>query len=320
MGKWKAIIPIALALVIASTLTVFLYKWVKTQTAPKEEDVQAESKTVSVVVAVVDLPWGTKLEPKMIDTLPYLKESLPPGYSSSPESLEGRVLISPVRQNQPILESSLAPDSVTTGGVSAVVTPGKRALAVKGDKVIGLSGFIRPGNRVDVLVTITVPKTEEQIIEDISSQYITEDEMKLRWRSIDDYSMKSKCVNRSIEHEITKTVLEDILVLATGTEIQEHSESGEPHSVDVYTLEVTPEEGEKLAFAATKGKLQFALRNVTDREIVLTNGASIHGTVASFSPKEKKKTKTRRQEKKDKKATFTVREVINGDMVTVKIY
>ena len=312
MGKWKAIIPIALALVIASTLTIFLYKWVKTQTAPKEEDVQAESKTVSVVVAAVDLPWGTKLEPKMIDTLPYIKESLPPGYSSSPESLEGRVLISPVRQNQPILESSLAPDSVTTGGVSAVVTPGKRALAVKGDKVIGLSGFIRPGNRVDVLVTITVPpKTNKEIIEDISSEDISDDEMRLKWMMIDDYSKK----DRSIENEITKTVLEDILVLATGTEIQEHSESGEPHSVDVYTLEVTPEEGEKLAFAANKGKLQFALRNVTDRTTVLTNGASIHGMVDSFRPKKKKK--TRRQ---DKKATFTVREVINGDMVTVKIY
>jgi pilus assembly protein CpaB len=273
MGKRKAIIPIVLALVIASTLTIFLYKWVKTQTAPKE-DVQAESKTVSVVVAAADFPWGTKLEPKMIDTLPYIKESLPPGYSSSPESLEGRVLISPVRQNQPILESSLAPDSVTTGGVSAVVTPGKRALAVKGDKVIGLSGFIRPGNRVDVLVTITVPKTKK---------------------------------------EITKTVLEDVLVLATGIEIQENKEGGKPHSVDVYTLEVTPEEGEKLALASAMGKLHFALRNVLDRKTVLTEGATISGMVASF----RSKTKTGRQ---GKEAAVTVREVINGDMMTVKIY
>ncbi|MCK4425908.1 MAG: Flp pilus assembly protein CpaB, partial [Deltaproteobacteria bacterium] len=240
--------------------------------------VQAESKTVSVVVAAADLPWGTKLESKMTDTLPYLKESLPPGYSSSPESLEGRVLISPLRLNQPILEPCLAPVSVTTGGVSAIVTPGKRALAVKGDKVIGLSGFIRPGNRVDVLVTITVPKTKKEITK-----------------------------------EITKTVLEDVLVLATGIEIQENKEGGKPHSVDVYTLEVTPDEGERLALASARGKLHFALRNVTDRETVLTKGATISGTVASFRPK----TKTRRQ---NKKAAVTVREVINGDMVTVKIF
>lgn len=270
MGKWKAIVPIALALVIALTLTIFLYTWVKRQTTEKET-VQAESKTVSVVVAAADLPWGTKLESKMTDTLPYLKESLPPGYSSSPESLEGRVLISPLRLNQPILEPCLAPVSVTTGGVSAIVTPGKRALAVKGDKVIGLSGFIRPGNRVDVLVTITVPKTKK---------------------------------------EITKTVLENLLVLATGIEIQEKSEGGKPHSVDVYTLEVTPDEGERLALASAKGKLHFALRNVTDRETVLTKGATISGTVASFRPK----TKARRQ---GKKAAFVV-EVLNGDQVTRK--
>jgi hypothetical protein len=61
------------------------------------------------------------------------------------------------------------------------------------------------------------------------------------------------------------------------------------------------------------GKLHFALRNVTDRETVLTKGATISGTVASFRPK----TKTRRQ---NKKAAVTVREVINGDMVTVKIF
>jgi pilus assembly protein CpaB len=270
MGKWKVIIPIALSLVIALTLTISLYKWVKKQTTEKDA-VQAKQETVSIVVAAVDLPWGTKLESKMIKTLPYIKESLPPGYLSSTESLEGRVLISPLRPNQPILEPCLAPVSVTTGGVSAIVTSGKRALAVKGDKVIGLSGFIRPGNRVDVLVTITVPKTKE---------------------------------------EVTKTVLEDVLVLATGIEIQEKSEGGKPHSVDVYTLEVTPEEGERLALASAKGKLHFALRNVTDKETVLTKGATISGTVESFLPK----TKTRRQ---GKKAAFVV-EVINGDQVTRK--
>jgi pilus assembly protein CpaB len=82
----------------------------------------------------------------------------------------------------------------------------------------------------------------------------------------------------------TKTVLEDVLVLATGTEIEE-DEGGKPHSVDVYTLEVTPKEGEKLALAAAEGKLQFALRNVTDKETVLTWGATVPGTLASYRPK-----------------------------------
>jgi pilus assembly protein CpaB len=268
MGKWKAIIPLALALVIASSVTIFVYRWLKVETTHKEV-AKAETEVVPVAVAAADLPWGTKLAPEMVKTLPYFKESVPPGSFSYPESLTGRVLIGPVKQNEPVLEFRLAPDSVTVGGVSALVRPGRRAVAVKGDKVIGLSGFIRPANRVDVLVTITDPKNKM---------------------------------------EITKTVLEDVLVLATGTVIEENGEDGKPHPVDVYTLEVSPEEGEKLSLAATKGKLHFALRNVTDKETVLTKGATVSKTLASFRPK--RKTSSTRP-------VFTV-EIIEGDKMVKK--
>ena len=52
--------------------------------------------------------------------------------------------------------------------------------------------------------------------------------------------------------------------------------------MDVYTLEVTPEEGEKLALADAKGRLQLALRNATDTETVLTKGATVKDTLASY--------------------------------------
>ena len=124
---------------------------------------------------------------------------------------------------------------MTVGGVSAVIKPGMRAIAVKGDKVIGISGFIQPGNRVDVLVTLKDPKTK---------------------------------------NETTKMVLSNVLVLATGTEVQE-KQDGKPSPVDVYTLEVDPNQGEMLALAAAEGKLQFALRNMMDMETLLTKGATV---------------------------------------------
>ncbi len=242
MKRWRAILPIFLALVVALTASFFLYKWLQRQRAPKEVVKVVESDAVPVVVAAVDLPWGTKLNSETIKRTPYLKESLPPGYFSDSDAMEGRVLIVSLKQNEPILETKLAPTSVSTGGVSAVVTPGKRAISVKGDKVLGISGFIKPGNRVDVLVTLKHGKKET-----------------------------------------TKIVLENVLVLATGKEIQEN-DKGNPSPVDVYTMEVTPEEGEKLTLAASKGKLQFALSNVTDAEIVLTKGATINKTLSSFRP------------------------------------
>jgi pilus assembly protein CpaB len=244
MQRWRAIFSIALALVVALTASFFVYKWLQAQKAPKKMVTVVEQEAVSIVVVAVDLPWGTKLGPEMITSAPYFEESLPKGYYSDPGALTGRVLIASLKRNEPILESKLAPTSVTTGGVSAVIQPGMRALAVKGDKVLGISGFINPGNRVDILVTMTDKKRKR---------------------------------------ETTKIVLENIHVLATGKEIQ-RNDKGDPSPVDVYTLEVTPEEGEKLTLAATQGKLQFALRNVTDTETVLTKGATVDKTLASFRP------------------------------------
>lgn len=244
MNKWSGFLPITVALIIALGGSIFTYSWIKKQTSLKQLP-SGKADAVSIAVASHDLPWGTQLKKEDIQMVPFLKESLTPDYFTDVAKLEGRVAIAPLKIKEPILESRLAPTSVTSGGISAVVTPGKRALAVKGDKVIGVSGFIKPGNRVDVLVTLTDPRDDE---------------------------------------EMNKLVLQDILVLATGTEVSKGGkDTKDTAPVDVYTLEVTPEEGEKLALAASEGKLQFALRNAIDGETVFTKGASIPDALSSYS-------------------------------------
>jgi len=269
MGIWKAILPIILAVFIAFVGGVFTYNWVKKQIAPQQ--VALEKETVMIASAGIDLPWGTKINKEQLKLVPYLKETLPPGYFSDLNQIEGRVVILPVKTNEPILETKLAPVSVTTGGMSAVVKTGKRAIAVKGDKVIGLAGLIRPGNIVDVLVSIQDPRGDKK--------------------------------------EVTKVILENILVLATGSEIQKN-EKGEPSPVDVFTLEVTPEEGEKLALAATEGKLQLALRNATDTEIILTGGATISETLESYTGKTVKiKGQDKQAQTLSRRESITVKEI-----------
>lgn len=235
MGKLRALVPIALSLIIAIAGTVFLYKWIERQRGPKEIVQVEKMDAAPIVVSAGNLPWGTKLKPEMIKMAPYLKESLPVGYFSSSIDLKDRVIIASLKLNEPITESKLAPTSVKTGGVSAVLKPGMRAIAVKGDKIIGISGFINPGNRVDVIVTVEEPKTKK---------------------------IKSKIF------------LENTAVLATGTQI-ERNEKGEPMPVDVYTLEVTPKQAEKVALAASEGRLQFALRGVTDSEDSVTKAVTV---------------------------------------------
>jgi pilus assembly protein CpaB len=278
MGNWKALIPIALSLVIALTGIFFLYQWLQKQRAPREV-VKVESEAVPVSVAAVDLPWGTKLTPEMVKSAPYLKESLPSGYFSNLNDLKDRVIITPVKANDPITEHKLAPTSVETGGVAAVLKPGTRAIAVKGDKVIGISGFINPGNRVDVLVTVEDPKSKE---------------------------------------EKTKTILENIPVLATGTQIQEN-DKGEPAPVDVYTLEVTPEEAEKLALAAAEGKLQLALRSATDQENVRTRGITVPEMLESYSYARREPLETKPAVSKPKQKTKKKRKWARRGAITVEI-
>ena len=274
MGKWKTIAPIVISIVIAVAGSVFIYRWINLKTAPKEV-VKVESEAVPITVAAVDLQWGTQLKPEMIKTAPFLKESLPQGYFTRTSDLNNRVVIASIKKGEPLVEHRLAPISIKTGGVSAVLESGKRAVAVKGDKVIGISGFVNPGNRIDVLVTLRDPKTKS---------------------------------------DKTKTVLENIPVLATGTQIQKN-DKGEPAPVDVYTLEVTVEEAETLALAASQGKLQFALRNITDAKPVLTKGTNISQTLASLTRKEAKQKATRKWQPRPSSVTV---EIIKGNEMKKK--
>lgn len=247
MGRFRALAPFLLAVLVALGATVFIYRWLQTKVSQPVVTAPSEDR-INLAYAGLDLAWGTKLTPEMIKIVAIPKNVAPSGHFTDSAALVGRVLIYPVKQNEAITESKLAPVSVTTGGVCAVIAPGKRAIAVAGDKVIGLSGFIQPGNFVDILATLKLPESEREYV--------------------------------------TKVVLEDVLVLATGNQMQ-NSADGKPAPVDVFTIQVSPEEAERLSLAATNGKLHFALRNTTDREVVYTLGTTISDALDAYRPRMK---------------------------------
>jgi pilus assembly protein CpaB len=241
MIKNKPVLILGAGVVIALVVAIISYGYLQKRTAVQVQSVD----TQPLVVAAVDMPWGEVLATSTVKLQPYLKATLPPGSFSEPGQVVGRTLLYPVVIGEPILESKLAPKTAAAGGVGAIITPKKRAMAVRVDKVIGVSGFIRPGSRVDVLVTIA-QKTGDS-------------------------------------GPMTKIVLENILVLAVGSEMEKGTKQEKPTVVDVLTMEVTPEEGEKLALAATEGKLQMALRNSTDSDGVSTRGTTIPALLSSYS-------------------------------------
>jgi pilus assembly protein CpaB len=240
-GKNRTLVVFAVAVIIAGIASFWTLNLLKGKASAQAKKVE----TVPVAVAVADLPWGTVVTKEMIKMAPYLRDSIPAGYFSDPAALAGRTVIYPVKANEPILASRMAPSDVKGGGVAAIVAPNKRAMAVKVDKVVGVSGFIHTGNRVDVLVTLAG--------------------------------------QGKVDAPITKTVLENVLVLAAGVETDPSKKQEKAAPVDVITLEVSPEEGEKLALAATEGKLQLMLRNFADTEDVKTKGTTIPVLLSSYS-------------------------------------
>ena len=144
MGNWRALVPIAISLVIAVIGSIFLYKWIERQRGPKETVRVEKTEAVPIAVAAANLPWGTKLKPEMIKMAPYLKQSLPAGYFSSTSDLKDRVIVLPLKLNESITEAKLAPTSVKTGGVSAILKPGMRAIAVKGDRLSEYPALLTP--------------------------------------------------------------------------------------------------------------------------------------------------------------------------------
>lgn len=200
---------------------------------------QANVATGKVVVAKGDIELGTRLSPLMLKLVDWPKNSVPEGAVSDPEKLKDRVVRTSVLSGEPVLESKLAPVG-TKGGLSAVIGEGKRAMTVRVNDVVGVAGFALPGNYVDIVVN-------------------TEDDT----QKTTDGRGKS----------ISKIVLDHILVLAVAQESSVREE-GKPKVVNAVTLEVTPEQAEKLDLARSVGQLSLVLRNQLDTSPVVTSGST----------------------------------------------
>ena len=216
---------------------------------------QAAVASSKVVVAAKDLDLGTRLTPEMLKLVDWPKASLPEGTVQDPKTLDTRVVKTSLLRGEPILESKLAPLGAK-GGLSAVIGEGKRAITVRVNDVIGVAGFALPGNYVDIVVN-------------------TEDE-----------SIKAEGMNKTI----SKIVLEQILVLAVAQEAGRDETT--PKVVNAVTLEVTPEQAEKLDLARSVGTLSLVLRNQVDTSPVNTEGATKKNLLKRADEPQKPEVKT----------------------------
>jgi pilus assembly protein CpaB len=232
MANRRVVLFGALAIAFAVCGAYFNYSWLSSQEPGVVTHTdEAGIELVSVVTAKGDLAAGEALREVQLTTRDWPKSYLPPGAILSLESARGRVARRTLLEGEAVLESALLPIGAA-GGLSPIIAEGKRAVAVKVDEVIGIAGFVKPGAHVDVLATI-----RDRTARNTGS--------------------------------FARVILQDVRVLALDQTL-EKGDSGEPKSGNVVTLEVSPEEAQKLTFAAHEGQLQLALRNPTDEKVVGT--------------------------------------------------
>ena len=132
---------------------------------------QAYTKSLNqVAVAKVAIPIGTKIVADQLMMVQFPKESTPDGTFDTVAKLTGRVAITNIAPREPVTESRLAPEG-TAGGLSAVIPEGYRAMTVKVDDVVGISGFVMPGTLVDIVVVIDPQdKAERMTINQIRAE------------------------------------------------------------------------------------------------------------------------------------------------------
>ena len=154
MKRYRPFVFFGVAVLLGLFTSVLVFSWLQNEKNRLLAAPIPMSKNLQVVVSNSDLAWGTKLTPEMMQLQEFPPGALPEGHFTSLEAIKDRVLLANIKQNELLLESKLAPLGTTTGGVAAVTDVNKRAMSVKVDDVIGVAGFIKPADRVDVMVTI----------------------------------------------------------------------------------------------------------------------------------------------------------------------
>jgi len=224
---------LALAILAGGGLAYGTYNFMQTQQVHP-----VNTPTQAVVVAAADLQLGAELKKDDLQVVLFPAGKTPEGTFAKPEEIIGRGLIVPIVKNEPILKAKLA--SKEAGfGLPPVIPEGMRAVSVRVNEVVGVAGYVLPGNRVDVVATASPTDARADTT--------------------------------------SKVVLSNVQVLTAGTRMEQNGDQSKPVQVTVVTLLVFPEQAERLALASTEGKIQLALRNPLDQGAPVTPGIKTSG-------------------------------------------
>ena len=226
----NSFIMLGLAVLCGGGAVLATKSWISNQQFSPISAVEARpSPNESVIVAAVPLRFGDKIEAEKLKTIAWPNGSLPTGaFGSTAKLLEegDRFVLTAMEANEPLLSWKITgPGQRAT--LSAVVDPGKKAVTIRVNDVLGVAGFVLPGDRVDIMLTRSMRQNEE-------------------------------------EKNFVDVLLQGVKVLAIDQVADNRTD--DPVVVSAVSLEVDTEQAQKLTLAANIGQLSLALRNVAQDE------------------------------------------------------
>jgi pilus assembly protein CpaB len=239
--RLKSIILVVVALVLAGFTAFLVRNWLEAERAAAQRAMANRPQApqpagVQVLVAKRDLPVGTFLRPEHLRWQTWPEASLSPAYAvegkKKIEDFVGSVVRLPVANGEPITDGRVVSPG-NSGFLAAVLRPGYRAVSVPVTMTSGISGFVFPGDHVDVLLTHNLPMP----------------------------------VDGGLERRAGVTVMRDIRVLALDQKVD--IKPGEAAVPRTATIEVTPKQSEVVAVVVEMGKLSLSLRSLQRDEPLL---------------------------------------------------
>lgn len=234
----RTLIVVGIAVLLASIASYGVYRAI--MRIPVRE---VPIATYHAVVAKVPVPVGSLITSDQVQLVAWPAASPVAGGFTKVEDVIGRGLLTSVVANEVITENKLAPRQ-SGGGLPPMITPGMRAMAVRVNDIIGVSGFVVPGSRVDIMVTLKPDGGP------ITRDFLSNIQILASGPRIDNAEQRD----------------------------------GKAVSTSVVTVLVSPTDAERLALAQNEGSIVLALRNPLDTEPVQTQGARMAALLGGTTP------------------------------------
>jgi len=240
-GRARAAIFLLISAFAAIMAVVLIYRLIQSY-EQELADASRPEETIKVVVAKHTLSQGQTLTDQDVELKDIVPAFVPDTVFHAVEEVVGRVPAERIIEGEYVRRERLA-DPEAGVGLNAIIPRGQRALSMNISDGSAVSGFLNPGNYVDVLVTVS--------------------------------SNDPKDPNHGLPQTITMLQAQKILAVNSrlgSEEADGPGRDGAQHAPSV-TLAVTPEDAEKLAHAYSAGSVTLTLRNDVDVSHIETNGA-----------------------------------------------